>query len=163
MLFLFCRLLLSASLFQGLLGYFYLVADSHTRTGTDEFGQIDVEGMMREGNHRCHSFLLLADRLDHIDTQYLGRALRILVVSRIEIARTEEKNSIGMFLLELPELLLKSRLLRYLLRLLLPFIIALGGSSCIPVLRLSVVLLLAAFCSCFSPTFSTSAKSEAAR
>ena len=37
--------------FLGQLGVFQLVADGHALAGTDEFGQIGVEGVMGEARH----------------------------------------------------------------------------------------------------------------
>ena len=67
---------------------FQLVADSNTFTGTDQFGQIAVERMMRETGH--FNRLSRSVRLLRLyDTQYFGSGHGIFAIHFVKVAYTE--------------------------------------------------------------------------
>ena len=89
-----------------LLGCFKLVTDGNSLTGTDELGQIAVEGMVRK---TCHSerlalFILCLGALGERNAKNLGCFLCILLVGLIEVTSTEQQKCIGMFALQVQEL-----------------------------------------------------------
>lgn len=69
-----------------------LVADGYTLTGTDEFGQIGVEGMVRETSHaKGRAILFLALTVPgEGKAQNFGGFDGIVLVGLVEVAATEQ-------------------------------------------------------------------------
>ncbi len=84
---------------------FKLVTDSHTPARTYQFGQIDIESMMRETGHlESGGSVLAVVATGQGYAQNLTGLDGILCVCLIKISAAEQQYSIGMFLLEAVEL-----------------------------------------------------------
>ena len=89
----------------GKLGVLQLVTDSHTAARTYQFGQIDIESMMRETGHlKSGGSVLAVVATGQGYAQNLTGLDGILCVCLIKISASEQQYGIGMFLLEAVEL-----------------------------------------------------------
>ena len=86
---------------------FQLVANGNSLACSDEFGQIGVEGVMWEA---CHGdalgrgvFAVVASRQG--DAKYFGGDDCVLGIGFVEVAAAEQQQCLGMFRLEVVELL----------------------------------------------------------
>ena len=87
--------------FLGELGVFELVADGHALSGAYELGQVGIERMVGKSRHLDHFRLPAVGTFGKGDAQYLGGDDGILRIGFIEVAATEQQDSIGMLCLEL--------------------------------------------------------------
>ena len=104
-----CDKFRDASLHQLLCQFrvFKLVADGHTPSRPDEFGQIGVECMVRKSCHLCGIFLLSSTSAAFSEryAENFRRRDSILAVSLVEVAAPEEHQRIRMLGLQVVELL----------------------------------------------------------
>ena len=99
--------------FLGQLGVLQLVADGDTLAGTDEFGQIGVQGMVGKTRHLGSSGSTVAAPREG-DAQNLAGSDCILQVGLIKVTHTEQQYRIGMLGLHLDKLLHHRRIQRIL-------------------------------------------------
>ena len=84
----------------GHLRVFELLADSHTLSGSDQFRQIGVEGMVRKTG-KLHILSRTIGTTSQRDTEYLACSYGIFRKGLIEVAHSEEQDSIGMLVFHL--------------------------------------------------------------
>ena len=97
--------LLSLELFALLLGVFELVADGYALAGSDEFGQIGIEGMMGEACHLHAARLAAVVTAREGDAQYARGGDGVFAVGLVEVAAAEEHQRLRVLGLEGEELL----------------------------------------------------------
>ncbi len=86
-----------------LLRPFKLLAYRDPHTGSDQFGKIGVEGIVRESGNL---YLLTVDfSIGGCDTENLTRLDSILSVGLVEVSGSEQKYGVGMFFFHPVELL----------------------------------------------------------
>ena len=83
----------------GKLGVFQLVADGDTEPGFYQFGQIGVEGMMRETGQRGLAFRP-GTSLGEDDSQDPGRLLGVVPEGLIKITHAKQEHRIGILRLD---------------------------------------------------------------
>ena len=82
---------------------FQLIANRHALASSDELGQVGVEGVVRKSCHLV-AFVIAVVTMGEGDTQYLCGNDGILAIRLVEVATTEQQQSLRVFCLEVEEL-----------------------------------------------------------
>ena len=90
--------------FLGQFGVFELFANSHSLSGAHKFGQVGVEGVVREPG-KLHVLCRSVGTARQGYSQYLGSGNGIVRKCLIKVAHAEQQYRIGMFLFHLEVLL----------------------------------------------------------
>ena len=85
-------------------GVFELIADSHTFSSTDEFGQIGIKGMMGESGHLIAFHTSTIITMGEGDTKYLRSGNGIFAIGLVEVATSEQHHCVRMFRFQIEEL-----------------------------------------------------------